>query len=72
MEQETKPTTTTEEQAKKPWQSKTNWIALIIAIAAFFPQVQAAIAANPDMFAMAMSGVFIGLRLITKDKVVIK
>lgn len=70
MEEQIKPMP--EVQSKKPWQSKTNWVALIFAVAAFFPQVQALIAADPEIFATMMSGVFVALRMITKDKVVIK
>ena len=59
-------------EAKKPWQSKTNWIALILAVAAFFPQVQGVISANPEVFAQVISGVMIALRFISKDKIAIK
>jgi uncharacterized membrane-anchored protein len=61
-----------EDQSKKPWQSKTNIVALVVALAAFVPQMQAFIGTNPELFAQVMSGVFIALRMITKDKVSIK
>jgi hypothetical protein len=51
---------------KKPWQSKTLWIALIMAIAAFFPGVSAYIQASPEIFTMVLVGVFALLRFITK------
>lgn len=59
-------------ESKKPWESKTNWVALIVAVSAFFPPVQAWIAANPDVFAQVIGGIFFVLRMITKDKVAIK
>lgn len=59
-------------ETKKPWQSKTNWIALILAIAAFFPDVQAFISMNPDMFAWIISALIVVLRQISKGKIDIK
>lgn len=56
-------------ETKKPWQSKTNYVALFLAIAAFFPSASAWVAANPDMFMWGLSAVFSGLRLISKDKI---
>lgn len=57
---------------KKPWQSKTNWLSLIVALAAFIPPVQVWISENPEMFAQVMAGIFFALRMITKDKIAIK
>jgi len=59
-------------ESKKPWQSKTNWVALLIAVASFFPQVQALIISNPEGFGVLISGVFTALRFVTKNKIVIK
>jgi hypothetical protein len=59
-------------ETKKPWQSKTNWVALLIALAAFFPDAQKFISENPQVFAMGLSGVMFVLRFITKDKIQIK
>jgi len=59
-------------ESKKPWQSKTNWVALAVATAAFFPSVQTIIAQNPETFAIGISAVFGVLRVISKDKIVIK
>ncbi len=56
-------------ESKKPWQSKTNYVALVIAIAAFFPQVQLFIAANPEAFASGVSVVFMILRQISSGKI---
>lgn len=58
--------------AKRPWESKTNWVALISAIAAFVPQVQSFIVMNPESYAMILSGVFMLLRLVSKEKIIIK
>ena len=59
-------------ETKKPWESRTNWIGIIIALSALFPQVQAVIAANPELVVQALSAIFIGLRFITKGKIEIK
>jgi hypothetical protein len=59
-------------ESKKPWESKTNWVAFIMAIASFFPQFQAVVVANPETFTLAMSAVFAFLRLITKQKISIE
>lgn len=56
---------------KKPWQSKTLWVALIQAVVAFLPGIQAWIAANPAIYGVALSGVFIVLRLVSGGKIVI-
>lgn len=58
--------------SKKPWLSKTLWVALLSAIAAFFPPVQTWIAENPSTFGWIVSGLFAVLRLATKNKLVIK
>lgn len=54
---------------KKPWQSKTNWAALIVAVSAFIPQVGQWIAANPEMYGMALGGLFAVLRAVSKGKI---
>lgn len=59
-------------ETKKPWQSKTNWIALIVAISSFYPPLTQLISSNPETFASVVSGIFLFLRLITKEKIVIK
>lgn len=56
---------------KKPWQSKTLIIGLIMAVAPFVPVVNEWIQSNNEMFLSVMGFVFMGLRLITKDKIVI-
>ncbi len=55
---------------KSPLKSKTIWVSVIVAVAAFFPSVQVAISANPEIVGMVVGGIFAVLRLITKGKVV--
>ncbi len=57
--------------SKKPWESKTVWVNAIVALAAFFPEVQAWIADNPQIFIFAFAAINFALRFITKDKVAI-
>jgi hypothetical protein len=57
---------------KKPYQSKTNWVALIIALSAFLPSVQAWISENPTAFAEITALIMVVLRMITKGKIDIK
>lgn len=59
-------------ETKKPWQSKTLWIGLIAAVVPFFPPAAAVIAANPEVTTAVLSGVFGFLRVVTKDKIVVK
>jgi hypothetical protein len=54
---------------KKPWQSKTVWASLVVAVAAFFPAVQTVIVANPEITGVVLGGVFGVLRLISKGKI---
>ena len=56
---------------KKPWQSKTLWVGIITAAAAFIPAVNQWITEHPETFATGISVAFAVLRLITKDKIVI-
>ncbi len=56
-------------ETKPAYQSKTVWISLIMAIGAFFPVVQNFITGQPLIFAEIMSGVFLVLRFISKDKI---
>ena len=57
-------------EPKKPWQSKTLWMALIVAIVPFFPAAQEFVKANPEMVGLILGGVFGLLRFITKGKIV--
>jgi hypothetical protein len=49
--------------------SKTFWVSLVVALAPLFPVVSEFISGQPEMFSMAIGGVFTFLRFITKDKV---
>lgn len=57
---------------KKPIKSKTIWMGVITAVAAFFPPVHEFIVGNPEAFAAIVGALFIGLRVITKDKIVVE
>lgn len=59
-------------EVKKPWASKTNWVALIMALLAFFPSAGTWVANHPEPFMWAVSGVIAGLRMISKGKIAIK
>jgi hypothetical protein len=56
-------------ESKPAVQSKTVWVALIVAVAAFLPVVKEWIAGNPGIFAQVIAGVFFVLRLVTKGKI---
>ena len=55
--------------SKKPWASKTIWLAFIYAILNFIPGFQEFNAANPVLVPTLFSGLVVFLRLITKDKI---
>jgi hypothetical protein len=57
---------------KKPWESSTLWASLIIAVAPFFPPVQAIIAAHPEIVGLFVGGISALLRLKTDSKVGLK
>lgn len=58
---------------KKPWQSKTVWMNLILAVCAMaFPPAVKYISENPLVVTMVFSGVNIVLRLLTKDGISIE
>lgn len=54
---------------KPVYLSKTLWMNLVLAIAAFFPVVQVYIAAHPEAVALFFVGVNVVLRLVTKTGV---
>jgi hypothetical protein len=56
-------------EPKPIYQSKTAWVSLIVAVAAFFPTVQHFIVAQPELYGSILGGVFLVLRLVTKGKV---
>ncbi len=56
--------------SKKPWQSKTLWVAAVTALAPLvYPPAALWLAANPVLFSALLGGGFAALRLVTKDKV---
>lgn len=59
-------------KTKKPWQSKTNWVALVTAVLSFFPQVGDWVANNPEIFMQVVAGVTAILRWVTDGKISIK
>ena len=54
--------------SKNPLQSKTLWVSLIVAIAAFIPPVQAIVVANPEIVGIVVGAVFSLLRLFGSNK----
>lgn len=59
-----------EDTSKRPWHSKTMWMAALSAVAvAAFPPAAAWIAANPVLYSFGVSGVFAGLRWISNGAI---
>ena len=62
--------------SKPAWQSKTLWASLIVAALPFVPGLgpvaTAWIAANPELYAAALGGLFAGLRAVTDGRVSIR
>lgn len=56
----------------KPWQSKTLWVSLIVALAPLLPPVQAVLIANPTLVTSAVACVFAALRLMSSQKISLK
>lgn len=56
---------------KNPLQSRTIWVNAIMAVSAFFPQVQHALESNPTILVIGFSLINIALRLITKKEITI-
>jgi hypothetical protein len=59
-------------EKKSLFLSKTVWMNLVMALAAFFPPVQEWIMGNPETYALAWSVINMGLRLITKQELHLK
>jgi len=55
--------------SKSPLLSKTLWVNLVVAIAAFIPPVSAFLSANPTIFVVVFSIVNVLLRLVTKQAI---
>ena len=58
--------------AKKPWQSKTHWSALLVALAPFIPGVGPVIAKHPEVVLPLVAGVFSLLRQVTSKNISLK
>lgn len=56
---------------KKPWQSKTLWISVVVALLPLVPSVSQLVATNPELVSMCLGALFGVLRLVSKDKIVI-
>jgi hypothetical protein len=54
---------------KSVFQSKTIWVALIMAILGFVPVASQWVAANPTIFMSITAGIFTVLRLVTNGKI---
>ena len=52
--------------------SKTLWVALIVALSGFFPEVQELVKDDPEYVTIFIGGVFTFLRVISKGKIVMK
>jgi hypothetical protein len=56
-------------QTKKPWESKTILVNLILALSAFIPAVHDQLVAHPEYFTYAILVLNIVLRLVTKGAI---
>jgi len=63
---------TIEIPSKRPWESKTNWVALAMALLAFFPEAQQLVKENTELTMVLGPMVFMVLRHVTKGKISIK
>lgn len=61
-----------EVQPKSPWESKTLWTNLVLAMIAFVPSVDEIIKGNPQIIVVAFAVINSALRLITKEKISLK
>jgi len=59
-------------ESKKPWQSKTNWMAVIVALVAFIPGVGEYVGKNVEVVGLLLGALFAGLRMISKGKISIE
>jgi hypothetical protein len=57
---------------KQPWKSKTAWISLLIALSSFIPDVSGWVSEHSDAFQQAVGLLFLVLRFVSHDKIVIK
>lgn len=64
--------TTTSDSSVPVWQSKTMWVALLMAIVPAFPPAAALVAANPELTSVLAGLVVAGLRLVSSKKVTVR
>lgn len=57
---------------KKPWKSKTLWMAAVMALAPLLPPVGVWVTANPELASLVVSGLFAGLRFVTNGKIALE
>lgn len=57
---------------KSVLKSKTFWFGLLTALASLVPAIQEHVIDKPELFGMLWGGLTVALRLITKDRVVLK
>jgi hypothetical protein len=60
------------EESKKLYKSKTLWVNLVMAVAAFIPGVGEWVAGNTEAAGAIVAGINVVLRLVTKEKVSLK
>lgn len=56
-------------ETKKPWESKTYWVGVIMAVLAAFPNIQAFVSAHPMIVSEGVVLVFAVLRTVTSGKI---
>ncbi len=54
---------------KKPWQSKTHWVALLMAILAFIPGFSEFVVDHPTIAVLVQTGLMVFLRWISAGKI---
>jgi len=58
-------------EEKQPWQSKTIWVSVVVALLPLFPAVSHLVSDHPELVSLVLGGLFAALRMISKDKIVI-
>lgn len=61
-----------QEKNKKPWESKTLWLAAITAVAPLIPPIGEFVRESPDLFACGLSVLFGALRFVTDSRINIR
>jgi len=58
-----------EVKEKKPWESKTIWLGVAVALLPLFPAISLVVSGNPELVSLVLGGLFTALRIISKDKI---